>query len=113
MPLALSDRADFSGISTADRLSISRVIHQAFVDVTEGGTEAAAATASVLALPGPGGGGSGPQAVFRADHPFLFLIRDRRTGSILFLGRVTDPSAGAAVYQPVHRRPVKKRPPEP
>jgi serpin B len=113
MPLALSDRADFSGVSTADRLSISRVIHQAFVDVTEGGTEAAAATASVLALPGPGGGGSGPQAVFRADHPFLFLIRDRRTGSILFLGRVTDPSAGAAADRPVKRRPVKRGPPEP
>jgi Serpin (serine protease inhibitor) len=58
MPLALKPGADFSGISTAAKLFISRVIHQAFVDVTEGGTEAAAATASLLQPPpGPGGGG--------------------------------------------------------
>jgi serpin B len=113
MPLALSDRADFSGISTADQLRISRVIHQAFVDVTEGGTEAAAATASIVAPPAPGRGGGGPQAVVRADHPFLFLIRDRRTGSILFVGRVTDPSARAAADRPVNRHPAKRRPIEP
>jgi serpin B len=91
MPLALGPSADFSGISTTERLMISKVIHQAFVNVNEGGTEAAAATAVVLSRPAP------PEtpAAFRADHPFLFLIRDKRTGSILFLGRVTDPSAGA------------------
>jgi serpin B len=113
MSLALSDRADFSGISTADQLLISRVIHQAFVDVTEGGTEAAAATASIVAPPAPGPGGGGPQAVVRADHPFLFLIRDRQTGSILFLGRVTDPSAGAVADRPIRRDPVKMQVPVP
>ena len=81
--------ADFSGISTEERLSISAVIHQAFVAVDEEGTEAAAATATVmrsLAMVVPK-----PPAIFRADHPFLFLIRDLRSGSILFLGRVADP----------------------
>jgi serpin B len=92
MRRAFSPAADFSGISTAEQVMISEVIHQAFVDVNEGGTEAAAATAVVLRLAAP----PPPEAVgFRADHPFLFLLRDRRTGSILFLGRVTDPSGGA------------------
>jgi serpin B len=92
MPLAFSLGADFSGISTTQQLMISEVIHQAFVDVNEGGTEAAAATAVALALASPPP--ETPVAV-QADHPFLFLLRDQRTGSILFLGRVTDPSAGA------------------
>src|SRR5438128_9578394 len=89
---ALKPGADFSGISTAEKLYISRVIHQAFVDVAEGGTEAAAATASLFQPPpGPPGRGSGvPHVVFRADHAFLFLVRDQRTGSILFLGRVAS-----------------------
>jgi serpin B len=91
MPLAFSPAADFSGMSTNERLMISKVIHQAFVEVDEAGTEAAAATAvgmKRLSLP------DGAPVVFRADHPFLFLLRDNHTGSILFLGRVTDPSAG-------------------
>jgi serpin B len=91
------DRADFTGIAAppnpADRLVISNVFHKAFVKVDEKGTEAAAATAAVMqragAMPDP----QRPQE-FRADHPFLFLIRDLETGAILFLGRVTDP-AGA------------------
>jgi serpin B len=69
------------------------VIHKAFIDVNEAGTEAAAATAVVMmetmALP------PRPHAqplVFRADHPFLYLIRDNHSGSILFMGRVTDPT---------------------
>jgi serpin B len=92
MPLAFSGAADFSGISTAQNLYLSRVIHQAFVDVNEAGTEAAAATAVVAkeaAAPVPE-----TPVVFRADHPFLFLLRDQRTGSILFLGRLTDPAGG-------------------
>jgi serpin B len=90
MPLAFSQEADFSGINTSEKLSISKVVHQAFVDVNEEGTEAAAATGvgiRMLALPP-----SGPPVTFRADHPFLFLLRDHQTGSILFLGQVMDPS---------------------
>jgi serpin B len=108
MPLAFQPGADFSGITKAESLFISKVIHQAFVDVTEGGTEAAAATASLfMPPPGPGGGGGGPQAVFRADHPFLFLLRDRRTGAILFLGRVTQPSASDPIVRPGKEQPVE------
>ncbi|HMF18030.1 MAG TPA: serpin family protein [Gemmataceae bacterium] len=80
-------KADFSGMTTRERLFISHVVHKAFVDVNEAGTEAAASTAVVMdrtSLPPPG--------VFNADHPFLFLIRDAKTGSILFMGRVADPT---------------------
>jgi serpin B len=88
MPLAFDRRkADFSGMTTRERLFISHVIHKAFVDVNEKGTEAAASTAVVMErLSAP------PPATFRADRPFVFFIRDNRTGSILFAGRVTDPS---------------------
>jgi serpin B len=97
MPLAFSPPspgvagADFSGIDGRKDLYLSAVIHKAFVDVNEEGTEAAAATAVVPALPGPVGM---EPAQFVADHPFVFLIRDNRTESILFMGRVTNP-AGA------------------
>jgi len=87
MPLAFSNAADFSGMDGTHDLFISNVIHKAFVDVNEEGTEAAAATAVVMALKGI----SEPPPVFRADHPFVFLIRDRKSGSILFLGRVVNP----------------------
>jgi serpin B len=81
--------ADFSGMTGNRDLFISAVIHKAFVDVNEEGTEAAAATA-VNAV----GSAGEPQEppVFRADHPFVFLIRDNRTGAILFLGRIVDPT---------------------
>lgn len=90
MKAAFSDRtADFSGMQTGqEKLFISAVLHKAFVDVNEEGTEAAAATAVVVgvrsAVP------TEPKT-FRADHPFLFLIRENKTGSILFLGRVSNP----------------------
>jgi serpin B len=90
MPLAFSSSADFSAMTGRPEFTISAAIHKAFVDVNETGTEAAAATATVMlemarqAEP--------PPIVFRADHPFLFLIRDTKSGSILFLGRVTDPT---------------------
>jgi serpin B len=81
--------ADFSGMNGGrEPLFLSTVLHKAFVDVNEEGTEAAAATGvevSALALPGPA------VPVFRADHPFVFAIRDVRTGMILFLGRVVKP----------------------
>jgi serpin B len=82
--------ADFSGIDGTKELFISSVVHQAMVDVDENGTEAAAATAVLMAA------GAAPPTqkpvVFRADHPFLFFIRDTRSGAILFAGRLVDPS---------------------
>jgi serpin B len=78
--------ADFSAIMGKKDLYISKVIHKAFVDVNEEGTEAAAATAVVMALK------SMPlELVFRADHPFIFAILDKQSGSVLFLGRLMKP----------------------
>jgi serpin B len=85
------DLADFSGLtSSQEPLAVSAVVHQAFVEVNEEGTEAAAATAVTKPR---GLAGGGPEAVgFRADRPFLFLIRDGRTNNLLFLGRLTNPA---------------------
>jgi serpin B len=88
--LAFSDEADFSGIGEGP-LKISEVIHKAFVEVNEEGTEAAAATAVGMALCAGVGGPPPRPVVFRADHPFLFFIRDRQTNAVLFSGRVLDP----------------------
>jgi serpin B len=85
-------RADFSGMTNGRELMISAVIHKAFVDVNEAGTEAAAATGVVM-MPRAAKAPPAPPVEFRADHPFLFLIRDQATGTLLFLGRVYDPSA--------------------
>ena len=81
-------KADFSGMNGSKELFISKVIHKAFVDVNEEGTEAAAATAVVMLK------AVAPKQpiVFRADHPFVFLIRDNHSGSVLFLGRMVDPT---------------------
>ena len=89
MPDAFGRNADFSGIDGTKDLFISAVIHKAFVDVNEEGTEAAAATAAVISLTSAP---STPPPTFRADHPFVFLIRDNRSGSILFLGRIINPN---------------------
>ena len=88
MSTAFTHKANFSGITTAGDIFIDDVIHKAFVDVHEEGTEAAAATGITMALTS-----AKPEKVveFRADHPFVFMIRDNRTGSILFFGRVTNP----------------------
>jgi serpin B len=90
------DAADFSGMvdpaalaAMHETLSVSAVIHQAWIKVAEAGTEAAAATAII------GGGdtaGAGPEFRITLDHPFMWFIRDRETGTILFMGRVMDPS---------------------
>lgn len=89
MPAAFAGGADFSGIDGGRELFVSAVVHKAFVDVNEEGTEAAAATGMTLGIesvaPEP--------PTFRADHPFLYLIRDKATGSILFMGRLEDPKA--------------------
>ena len=91
MPLAFSDKADFSGMTTASEpLQISDVIHKAFVDVNEEGTEAAAATGVVVAL--AAARQPMPVPVLRADHPFIYLIRDVKNGSVLFIGRLADPT---------------------
>jgi serpin B len=76
--------ADFSGMNGGRDLRVAAVVHQAFVEVNEKGTEAAAGTAVALEVSAGAG--------FRADHPFLFLIRDKRNGSVLFLGRINDPT---------------------
>jgi len=89
MTEAFSDKADFSGITSAEGLAVSKVIHKAFIDVNEEGTEAAAATAVVMrptaVLRRPA-----PPVVFRADHPFVFMIRDRQTTAVLFMGRMEE-----------------------
>jgi serpin B len=81
-------KADFSAMDGQHDLFLSKFIEEAFVRVDEEGTEAGAATAVVAKTHGAV---SAPP-LFRADHPFLFLIRDRRSGAILFLGRVVDPT---------------------
>jgi serpin B len=77
--------ADFSGMAKEKGIAISTVIHKAFIEVSEEGTEAAAATAvtTLRSLP----------TVFRANHPFIFWIKDNQLGTVLFLGNVLDPSA--------------------
>ena len=85
---AFTGDADFSGITQEDRLYIDEVFHKAFVKVNEEGTEAAAATAVVMTK---------ESAVIEdtksvvADRPFIFLIRDEKSGMILFMGRVERP----------------------
>lgn len=90
MSLPFTKAADFSAMSPEKPLYIDDVFHKAFVEVNEKGTEAAAATAVVMrtesASVGPG------PVSFRADHPFVFAIRDLQSGSLLFVGRVADPS---------------------
>lgn len=86
-------KADFAGMDGTRNLYISSVIHKAFVEVDEKGTEAAAVTAvsmnpaiSIAPVNPP------KPEIFRADHPFIFMIRENKTGSILFMGRVADPT---------------------
>jgi serpin B len=82
-------KANFAGMDGRDDwLYIGAVLHKAFVEVNEEGTEAAAATAVVVqarAMPRQ-------WQTFRADHPFIFLIQERKSGNILFMGRVADPT---------------------
>ena len=92
MPDAFHPNADFSGMDGAHDLFISSVSHKAYVAVSEQGTEAAAATVGAVALTSAVVQSPPPPPIFRADHPFLFLVRDTRSGSILFLGRLYDPT---------------------
>jgi serpin B len=90
MPQAFSNRADFSGMTLLDDLKIDKVIHQAYIDVNEEGTEAAASTAVVIirksAIVGE------EPLVFRANRPFLYFIKENTNNSILFMGKVSNPS---------------------
>jgi serpin B len=86
MPDAFKPEADFSGINGKRNLWISDVFHKAFIEVNEEGTEAAAATGVVMIT-----SIRDESPVFRADHPFIFIIRDNRSGSILFMGRLMNP----------------------
>ena len=94
------EEADFSGINglrppDEEALFISNIVHQAFVEANEAGTEAAAATGLAFRAAGAAPGKPPPPPPeFRADHPFVFAIRERTSGEILFLGRVTDPTRG-------------------
>lgn len=88
MPTAFSGNADFSVMTGKKDLYIGFVIHQAYVKVDEKGTEAAGATAVGMQLTAVM-----PRNIFRADHPFLFLIQEKDTGNILFFGRVVNPAS--------------------
>jgi serpin B len=90
MPSAFSRNADFSGMDGTKNLYIGEVIHQAFIEVNEEGTEAAAATAVEMMVWGS------MSQTFRADRPFIFIIQEKVTGNILFMGRVSD--SGIQVY---------------
>ena len=97
MVTPFSDRADFSGLvdvsspnSDKVSLAIGDVVHQVFVEVEEKGTEAAAATAIGIVVTSAR---IEKPKEFRANHPFVFLIRDRRTKAILFIGRFTGESS--------------------
>ena len=90
MPTAFGGAADFSGMTGRRDLAISQVIHQAFIEVNEEGTEAAAATAVIMKE--LSAGPEGPRTpVFMADHPFIFIIQQKDSGNILFIGRVSNP----------------------
>jgi serpin B len=81
------DGADFSGMTGDKSLFISNVLHKAFVDVNEQGTEAAAATGTVMSMVS-----YSTPPTFHADHPFVFMIRDNRSGALLFIGRIKNPA---------------------
>ncbi len=88
MSTALSEAADFSGMTGQRDLFIGAVVHKAFVEVNESGTEAAAATAVMMKLTSL----PAPSLEVKVDRPFIYLIRDTRTGAVLFMGRVLDPT---------------------
>jgi serine protease inhibitor len=86
--IAFTESADFSKITPGGGIFISRVIHQTFIDVNEEGTEAAAATiVEMLESAGPG-------TFFRADKPFLYVIKENSTGALMFMGKVGKPEYG-------------------
>jgi serpin B len=97
MGIAFTSHADFGGIAQAD-LAIGQVIQKAFLRIDEKGTEAAAATGVTIEATSPP---PHPLPLFRADHPFLFVIRERESGALLFLGRVTTPTPADEAGRPL------------
>lgn len=89
MPLAFSDAADFSGMTGKKDLKIDKVIHKAFIEVNEEGTEAAGATAVIMVETTSF---NPDKVVFNANRPFLFVIQDKENGSILFIGKLLNPT---------------------
>jgi len=87
MPSAFTAKADFSGMTSREDLWIQKVVHESRIEVNEEGTEAAASTAVVMKK------SSMMFRLFRADHPFIFLIRDLGYNSILFMGQLVNPQA--------------------
>jgi serpin B len=96
MPSAFDRSADFTGMARRrpndEPIAIDNVFQQAFVEVDEVGTEAAAVTAVMIAEPTSARADEPERVVFRADHPFAYVIRDMKTGVVLFAGRVIDPA---------------------
>ncbi len=90
MEIAFSDLADFSKINPDYDLLISSVKHKTFIEVNEEGTEAAAVTAVTV-----GTTSIGPSSEFRADHPFIFIIKEKYTGAIMFMGKIAVPETGS------------------
>jgi serpin B len=88
MTNAFTKQADFSGMDGSRELFIGAALHKAFVEVNEQGTEAAAATAVIMQTKAV----AFSPIIFHADHPFIFLILDKKTNSILFIGRVANPA---------------------
>ena len=88
---AFNNNADFSGIDSTDYLLISKVLHKAFIEVNEEGTEAAAATAVIMDLKSIGPGEPPERITFNCDHPFVFTIYHKETGTILFMGVINNP----------------------
>ncbi|RKY32251.1 MAG: serpin family protein, partial [Candidatus Omnitrophota bacterium] len=88
MPTSFSPSADFSAITGKKELFISDVIHQAYVKVDEKGTEAAGATGVVIKVTGV----FTKKKIFKADHPFIFIIQEKNTGNILFVGKIFKPA---------------------
>ncbi|MFN3995571.1 MAG: serpin family protein, partial [bacterium] len=86
-----SDYADFSGIDGTKLLKIEHAVHKAFIEVNEEGSEASAATAVVLNIKMSLSPNIKKPVIFRADHPFIFIIWHKKTDAILFIGRFVEP----------------------